>query len=179
MAWTAPMTAVANTAFTAAQFNQYVRDNLNETGPAKVSTEGQYLVATGASALTARRMNRNSVNVAESTTSTTFTNLATNGPTMAITTGTTALVIMSAKVQHGTSLGNAFMGYEISGASSNPADEGTSLSHAPGAASGWITASYVLWEIGMTPGSNTFTCKYRTNTGTATYDARRIMVLPF
>lgn len=38
MAWTTPMTAVANAVWTAAQFNSDIRDNLNETGPAKATS---------------------------------------------------------------------------------------------------------------------------------------------
>lgn len=38
MAWSAPMTAVAHSIFPAADFNQYVRDNLLETAPAKVES---------------------------------------------------------------------------------------------------------------------------------------------
>ena len=54
MAWSAPMTAVANTVFTAAQFNQHVRDNLNETAPAKATASGGYFVATGVNAIAQR-----------------------------------------------------------------------------------------------------------------------------
>lgn len=41
------MTAVASTAFTAAQFNTHVRDNLNETAPAKATTSGRLIVTAG------------------------------------------------------------------------------------------------------------------------------------
>jgi hypothetical protein len=37
--WTAPMTAVAHTAFPATSFNTYVRDNLLESAPAKATTQ--------------------------------------------------------------------------------------------------------------------------------------------
>src|SRR5690606_12967068 len=44
MAWSAPMTAVSGSVFTAAQFNQFVRDNLNETAPARATTAGAHFV---------------------------------------------------------------------------------------------------------------------------------------
>ncbi|GII42264.1 hypothetical protein [Planotetraspora phitsanulokensis] len=47
MAWSAPMTAVANSIFTTAAFNQYVRDNLLETAPAKATTGSRLIVTTG------------------------------------------------------------------------------------------------------------------------------------
>lgn len=51
MAWTAPRTWVAGEVLTAALLNTHVRDNLLETGAAKVTTAEDILVATGANAL--------------------------------------------------------------------------------------------------------------------------------
>lgn len=51
MAWTTPRTWVANDVLTAAQLNTDVRDNMNETAVAKVTTAEDILVATGANAL--------------------------------------------------------------------------------------------------------------------------------
>jgi hypothetical protein len=179
MAWSAPMTAVANTAFTAAQFNQYVRDNLNETGPAKVTTDGQYLVSTGANTLAARNAQRGTVVTSESTASTSFVDLATSGPAATVTTGDIAFVMLFGKLSHGTALGNAIMSYAISGATTQAALDETAMGHAPSGANGYIQASIVFLEVGLTPGSNVFTAKYKTNTGTATFALRRTMVLPF
>src|SRR3972149_2928849 len=52
MAWTAPRTWVAAEILTAALLNTHLRDNLLETGPAKVTTQGDLLYATAANALT-------------------------------------------------------------------------------------------------------------------------------
>ena len=41
------MTAVASSVFTAAQFNTFIRDNLNETSPAKATTAGAYFTVSG------------------------------------------------------------------------------------------------------------------------------------
>ena len=68
MAWTAPMTAVANAVFTAAQFNTHVRDNLLETAPAKATTTGGYFVATGTNTIVQRV-----ASVASNASSTVFT----------------------------------------------------------------------------------------------------------
>jgi len=51
MAWTAPRTWVAAEILTAALLNTHLRDNLLETGPAKVTTQGDLLYATAANAL--------------------------------------------------------------------------------------------------------------------------------
>lgn len=54
MAWTAPITFAAAAVLTAAQLNTNLRDNLNETAPAKVTTAGDLVYATAANALTRR-----------------------------------------------------------------------------------------------------------------------------
>ncbi len=50
MAWTAPRTWVTAEVVTAGNMNTHVRDNFLETGPAKVTTAGDIVYATGASA---------------------------------------------------------------------------------------------------------------------------------
>jgi hypothetical protein len=80
MAWSAPMTAVANATFTSAQFNQYVRDNLLECAPAKATTPGRLIVTTGPNAITERVVTQASISTSETTTSTSYTDLATTGP---------------------------------------------------------------------------------------------------
>ena len=51
MAWTSPRTWTACEIVTATLLNTHVRDNLLETAPAKVTTKGDLVVATGANAL--------------------------------------------------------------------------------------------------------------------------------
>lgn len=52
MAWTSPRTWVALETVTASQLNTHLRDNLLETAPAKVTTQGDMIYATGANAIT-------------------------------------------------------------------------------------------------------------------------------
>lgn len=54
MAWTSPMTAVANTEFTAVQFNTHIRDNLLETAPAKAVNPGSYFAVSGTNSIAER-----------------------------------------------------------------------------------------------------------------------------
>lgn len=51
MAWTSPLTWEDGVVYTAAQMNAQIRDNLLETGPAKATTLGDMVRATGANAL--------------------------------------------------------------------------------------------------------------------------------
>lgn len=51
MAWTSPLTWAVGQLVTAAQLNTHLRDNMNETAPAKVTTAGDIVYATAANTL--------------------------------------------------------------------------------------------------------------------------------
>jgi len=51
MAWTAPKTWTTGSIVTASDLNTYVRDDFLETVPAKVTTAGDIVVATGANTI--------------------------------------------------------------------------------------------------------------------------------
>jgi hypothetical protein len=173
------MTAVANSVFTAAQFNQYVRDNLNETAPAKATAAGAYFASSGINAIVERRAVTASELDTGTTTSTTYGDLtgAPIGPLVTVTTGPAALIIVRGSVEN-SGAGSARMGYQISGATSvAPADNrGVHVFGGAGVNVGGADVS--LWTS-LTPGSNTFTAKYRVSSGTGSFFARRIMVVPF
>src|SRR3990167_7638672 len=52
MAWTPPRTGVSGETVTAALMNTHVRDNLNATAPAVVTTKGDLVAATAANTIT-------------------------------------------------------------------------------------------------------------------------------
>jgi len=179
MAWTPPFTAVDGNTLTAAQWNSGVRDNLNETAPAKATTAGGYFVATGTNAIAQRVMNDNTVAAQEDTTSTTYANLTTPGPTVTLTTGTSALVIVSAMVA-GPGLGNScHADFDISGATTRAADDTTCLrvEHDTNE----FNRMSVMTRVSLNAGSNTFTMKYKTGTAAATarFRDRNLIVIPF
>jgi hypothetical protein len=177
MTWSAPMTAVAGATFSAAQFNQFVRDNLNETGPAKVSASGQILVSTGANALAARSPSSASVIATETTATTTYTNLSTTGPAVTVTTGTRAFVFAGARLWNNNASFSAVASVDVSGASSVAAGDDWSLSNL---SVNYIHASIGHLFTGLTAGSNIFTMKYRTTNaaGTANFASRELLVIP-
>src|SRR5687768_10764740 len=92
MAWTAPMTAVSGAVFTANQYNTYVRDNLLETGVAKVTTAGDYFTSSGTNQINRRRVVREFVATSGTRDSTEYGDLSTPGPTVTVETGTHAFV---------------------------------------------------------------------------------------
>lgn len=180
MAWSAPMTAVANSTFTAAQFNEYVRDNLNETAPAKATAASGYFVGDGVNSIAERRAVTNSELGEGTTTATDYASLdppANVGPSVTLETGPAALIIVRCSAQN-SGAGSARMGYEVSGATSlAPADNrGVGFF---GAANGNINASDVSLWTSLNPGINTFSARYRVSSGTGTFQSRRIIVMPF
>ncbi len=179
MAWITPATATSGSALPAAVWNASVRDNLNETAPAKATTAGRIFVVSGVNAIAERVVGRGAVNTSETTGSGTFTDLATAGPSFTITTGTVAIIIMSAFLANSSAGANSQMGYAVSGASSVVADPNRAVIYESGAANDLAQCSYVTQETGLTAGSNTFTAKYQVSAGTGTFHRRQLFVLPF
>lgn len=182
MAWTAPMTAVANTAFTAAQFNTHVRDNLLETAPAKSTgaiTDGSYFVKDATNHIAARISSINSVLTSQSTSSGSFTNLSTVGPTLVANTASRCLVLWSATM-YNNSPNSSYVSVAVSGATTVAASDNFSIRYRdPMDDSTVFSGSYAYMFTGLTVGSNTFTMKYRCNGGTTTFSNRHLMILPF
>lgn len=180
MAWTTPLTAVANVALTAAQWNASVRDNLTGTAPGIVTTASQYVVSTAANTIAARQAQGAEVQVSESTTSTSYVALITPGPAAAATSGTTALVSIGAKIQQATSSTESIASYAVSGATTIASSDTWAMStQFPTAGTESHRMSVVRLQTGLTPGNNTFTMQYRVTGGTGTYDRRILAVIPF
>lgn len=112
----------------------------------------------------------------QSTTSTSYADLATPGPAVTVNIGANgaALVIIQ-----GGPYGAAtqkIMSYAISGANTaSPVDE-KGVRNDNAAYQGGMTAVSLL--TGLTAGSTTFTCKYKTASGTANFYNRTIIVIP-
>ncbi len=187
MAWTPPKTFIENEVLTAADLNQYLRDNLLENEVMKATTAGSRLSTDLQGNLVERTIGHDVVNASESRicgpmvqTSPSFYlyhagpyDLGTPGPTVTIRTGTRALVFMSASMK--TTLKESFssvsidcgFGVDVVTSSSNRLVNayGTSLPQHQGT-SFWITksSSMTMGEMcyfsGLTPGLNTFTMRY-------------------
>lgn len=182
MAWTSPKTFAANAVLTAAELNTHLRDNLNETAVAKSTTAGQYPVATAANAL-AMRMAATANNItSDTTTSTSYGDLAsTAGPSVTVTTGTMALVTVGARIACSAAGNFAYMSFEVSGATTRAAsnDESINIRQNNGSTE-LVRASAVTLVTGLTPGSNTFKSVYRVSgPATGTYESRNIIVQPY
>lgn len=177
MAWSTPLTAVANSALTAAQWNASVRDNLLETAPAKATVAGRVIVTSASNAIAERQVTQSNIVTSQSTSSTSFTDLTTVGPSVTVTTGTSALVWFAAQMQNSGTNAVTQCAVAISGATTQSPDATTDL-YIDGLGAGQaIRASTVHLFTGLTPGSNTFKLQYRVGSGTGTFYDRSIGVL--
>ena len=113
----------------------------------------------------------------QTTTSTSYTDLATVGPSVTLTTGTKALVIISTYIQNAVSNRDTYASWEVSGASTVAAADSWGMLVWANASGIQISASRVHLITGLTPGSNTFTMKYRVSAGTGAFSQRHITVL--
>jgi hypothetical protein len=181
MAWTAPMTAVANAVFTAAQFNAHVRDNFLETAPAKATTAGGYFVSTGTNAIAERQASKATVATACTRTANAYAapDSGSAGPAVTVTTGTQAIVHLKAGAWNSTAESNiASMGFAISGATTVAADDAYAITiRNSGTCTGNRFGGTFL-VTGLTAGSNTFTAQYRSSSGTSDFENRDIIVQP-
>jgi len=95
----------------------------------------------------------------QGTTSSSYTDLTTSGPAVTLTTGTKALVIISAEITSGAVNQGGRMSFAVSGASTIAASDAVSYTYI-GANTDFHRASSVTRVTTLTAGSNTFTSKY-------------------
>ena len=148
-----------------------------------IGTNGQILTSNGSvpswatPASSAPASDSATVATSQSTSSTTYTDLTTAGPAVTITTGTKALVIVSAGLSNNTINGFCFMSYAVSGATTIAATDTKSLQVRAFVANQLLTrGSSVSRLTTLTAGSNTFTAKYRAG-DTASFRDREICVI--
>lgn len=177
MAWTAPLTAVENTAWTSAQWNAHITANFAELAPAKATAAARYMVSTSTNNSIAERVPSAAlVATSQTTTSTSYTDLTTSGPAVTVTTGARALVLTYASILNSVATNNTYMSHAVSGASSVSASDQFAIRSDESLDMSLETA---MLHTGLTAGSNTFTAKYRVTAGTGTFYDRRIIVFPF
>jgi hypothetical protein len=172
------MTAVAGATFTAAAFNTHVRDNLNETAPAKATAPSQLFVSTGPNAIATRVPSQAFVPTPETTASSAYTDLATPGPSVSVTTGTIAIVFFAAQVANNVSDSASWSSVRVTGASTVAASDAWSIQADGITANNSVRYGMTHVFTGLTPGVNTFAMQYRVGSNTATFRNREISVIP-
>jgi hypothetical protein len=116
------------------------------------------------------------INTGESTSSSVFVDLTTN-QTVSLTTGTKALVFITAKML-GNSTGDAgWLGFAVSGATTVAATDARAVQNDVDKTNVYNTYSGSFFISGLTAGSNTFTLKLRSNAGTQSVKDRQLIVI--
>lgn len=138
---------------------------------------------TAAAAVTA--IGAANVATAQTTTSTSYTDLATSGPAVTITTGTTAIVhvhfrYINSSGNANNDTGTGHMSFAVSGASTVAAADATCAQGPQIHSTQTQTRSGVFYVTGLTAGSNVFTAKYKVSgvtPGTGTFSERNLVVV--
>jgi len=120
-----------------------------------------------------------SVGTLQSTSSGSYTNLGTVGPAVTLLTDTSVTVIVSSWVQVYNLNQVGYVSFAVSGATTIAAADnngGIYQDAISATMNGIATMAVVLTTL--TPGSNTFTMKYRTSSGSADFYNRNLVVIP-
>ena len=120
------------------------------------------------------------VHTEETTTSTTYTNLATSGPAVTIFTDQAAVVFLTTIVTSSITSGLALMSFAVSGATTAAAADATAVQMELYSSGAYLTVSGAFYYDTLNAGNNTFTAKYRAGAsgGTAHFVQRHLLVLP-
>ncbi len=121
------------------------------------------------------------VGASETTASTSYANLATPGPTVAVVVGSLgkALVNISAEMYNTVANSVALMSVEISGAYTLVADDSRALAYTSPANGAGIRHGVTIGYFGMNAGLTTFASRYRAAlAGVGEFSERRLGVTP-
>lgn len=177
MAWTAPATFVDGNVLAASDMNTYVRDNMLETMPALATGQLRWFVANGANRLVERQLFKEYVDASETTSTTSYTDLNTVGPSISVTTGTRALVFWVSTLSNSTANVSGTIGITVSGATSVAANDNQALIVPLWDALNPKRLGIAELFTGLTAGSNTFTMKYKVSAGNGTFGKRQLIVM--
>lgn len=176
MVWTAPVTAVTGSVFPSAVYNQVVRDNLLQTMPALTTTLGSFFATIGTHQIAERVPRAQYFSGLSVTTSTSYSDLVSGpGPAVTCQTGTIAAVFLYCN-QNVVTGSASWMSFDISGVTSQAASDNFAC-QLQGTAGQHAGACFLIDNLN--PGSNTFTARFRTSSGTSQFSSRRIAVWPF
>lgn len=182
MAWNAPITWTPNQTLTAALLNTQLRDNMLQTMPGLATGANQYLMSNADGTVGTREIGVANVTTLQTRTSATFGDLATVGPSVTVVTGDSALVFISCQQSNSTTdWGEVITSHQVSGATTIAASDNWSITTNETTSNSIHACTVMLWGTGdLTPGTNTFTMKYRVGTGgnQGNYSKREIVVLP-
>ncbi len=174
MAWTSPKTFAATEILTASELNTHLRDNLNETAPAKATTAGRHFVVTADNTIAERAISNS---ISSGSINVTGTSYGNTGPSVTVTTGTRALVLFGCHLKHNTDNAAVRCSVSVSGATTIAAsDDWNILLDGQLAGNPIMTSVYHMFKT-LNAGSNTFNMQYRVASGNADFERREIVVI--
>lgn len=184
MAWTTPLTAVANTALNASQWNASVRDNLIMTAPnlatAPSAGQGKHFASSAANVINERVISSNTVATSETLgTASSYLSLTTNGPILStIATGVAALVWVTAAMANSTLAADNFACAEVTGATTMVAADARAARSEQfvAGATGLVRATSTSL-LALTAGANTFRMLYKVSAITGTFVNRELVAM--
>ena len=112
----------------------------------------------------------------ETETNTAYDDMTTVGPAVTLTTGAAVRVTVSCIMSNSSVNGTSFMSFAVSGADVVAAADDRALAFTSPTANAALGASRSFIVAGLTPGSHTFTAKYKVGSGTGAYSNRQIIV---
>jgi len=168
-----PETTLGDLAYRSSTANVKTRLGIGTTGQVLAVSGGVPAWTTPASASPASAST--TIATEESTSSTSYTDLTTAGPAVTLTTGTKALIIVTAQ-QFNSTTNQQFASYAVSGATTIAASDARAARSQNSSynENRWSSVSRLTT---LTAGSNTFTMKYRTSAGTGYWSNREIIVI--
>lgn len=179
MVWTAPVTFVDGNTLTAAELNTYLRDNMLETMPAKATGQLRHFVSDGANRIVERQIFKSYIEAREITSSTSFVDLATVGPSVTVTTGIRALAIWSVSLDNDTGNATSHAAIAVSGATTIAAGDRYATIIRTYVGSREKRFGMAEMVTNLTPGSNTFRIRYKVGAGVGRFAKRHLAVWAF
>jgi hypothetical protein len=157
-----PGTTLGDLAYSSATANTNTRLGIGSTGQVLTVAAGVPSWATAASGIP--NSNVSFVSGSQAVTGTSYVDLTTV-QSVTVTTGTKALVVFSCQFENGASSLEAYMSFGVTGATTSAATDARAIKLFTGAFAwvGTLTQGFII--TGLTAGSNTFTTKYRMQTG--------------
>lgn len=170
MAWSSPHTYIADEPLQAADLNRDLYYNMLETMPGKANiqeedTRPYFFCNTGLNQITPRQRGFQTRREVAHRTALTFGDADEfTGPTVSVVTGTSALVIWGCQMATTSATGDpkkatVLMSYAVSGATTIAANDDKCMVVRQPVASFWGLSMFD-YVTNLTPGTNTFTCKY-------------------
>jgi hypothetical protein len=182
MSWTAPMTAVDNEPFSAAEYEQYIRQNLLVQAPEQVTAANQIPVVVGPNEIatvTPDATHRGNIANTGDPIIVTATSYVSLGVSLTVEAYDTVQVNLKCLMRTSTGDNTRRMSVGVSGASTVPPDDSFSLVvGGPSSGNMSILTSSLRTMSGLTPGENTFTLYGKVDTGSASFQYANVGIIP-